>query len=700
MAIERFRQSGVSQLAGIPSIDPIGAREAARTGQALSQAMDRVSRFAFASAEQQYRREAKIEGAQMVEDLGAVGALQQITEKGGPQDLVDDVAYQVANRIASNEIETDARVTIQQLLSQAEISNTPYSQVEEEINQVLLGFPAALEPLDPEAAAITKTKLDSTAAIALSKYSEIYQKRQMEDAQGRALMGIDQRLKDITKAATADSEIRDSLLEVEMNNLETYLRDYNFSEEFISKALLGAREQAITDQVITDFTNLDTLEERQGFLNEIEKNPPPELGVEASRTLRRSLRSELSSMVSERNGRISDLSRDIKDRIVDVVSAGGDPGDQTMGRLEIEVEKTGDPALKAEYNEAVALRANVGAFRKMPPEILQEEINQMRGAGITDPFEVKMVESAEKMLATMRNEAEKDPLSLAIKQGIIEPQPLDYSSSEAMSESLVKRIDIGRKAANHYGVTPKYLTDDEANRISNNINMMNSLEKADLAIGMNAMPPEVWEQLADKNQGVFAMVSAIGDIGLGQAIFSGQDLMRDGVVKMPTKDELADVYNESIGDVYTGRDREAVIGAAKALYASIATDRSSYDEDEFVSALMMVTGGVTQVNGVRIQLPRGTDPDTFEMFVDNFSPAMVERFGGVKNMLPKEAAKVIQDLQFESIGNNSYVVMQAGAPLMDESGNPFTVIWDADTERMAREAIGGLSTRARTRRDQ
>jgi len=684
MAIQRYQRSGI-RYSDMPSIDPIAAREAARTGQVLSQSMDRVSRFAFAAAEKQYRREAKIEGAQMVEDLGAVGALKQIAEKGGPQDLIDDTAYAVANRIAANEIETDARVTIQKLLTDAELGNISYSEFETQLADVQLGYPAALSDLDPEAAAITKVKIDGVAATALTSYSETFQKRQIKDAQGRALMGIDQRLKDISAAAVSDSEVRTELLEQEMLSLEAYMRDYDFSEEFISKTLIGAREQAVTDQVITDFNNIDSIADKQAFLADLQENPPKELGVEAARTLRRSLKAELGSAISARNSQITELGKRIDSRILDVVEASGDPGDEVVYNLGIEVMKTGDAGLKQEYDEAVAIRSQMMALRKMPPDMLQEEINEMRTEGISTPFEARMVESAEKLLSSMRTEVSKDPLSYGIKAGIISATPIDYTSMEGMARSLEQRIDDARKVANHYGVTPRFLTDDEADRLSTAIDEVQTpAEKAQFAVNLNNMPPEIWEQLAEKGNETFAIVSAIGDPTLGRLVFQGETLIEQGLVKMPTKAEAAAVVQDYMSNVYEGEDLTAVIKAANAHYAATTSDRAAYDVDDFEASLKAVTGGIGESNGMKYQLPRGVDQEVFGNFIEKFSARMVTKYGGVAGELtPDQAAERIQESQFKSVGNGRWVVMNSGVPIMRKDGEPFIVTWDKDAQTEA-----------------
>lgn len=675
----------------MPTIEPVAAREAARTGQMLSQAMDRVSRFAFAEAEKQYKKEARLEGAQMVDDLGAVGALKQIAENGGPQDLVQETAYAIANKVAANEIETDARSAIQELLTESELGKLPFDTFTQKLEAIQLGFPAALAELDPEAAAIAKVKIDGLAATATTSYSETFQKQQIKDAQGRAVLGIDQRLKSISAAATSDSELRDGLMQQEMDSLESYMRDYDFSEEFISKTLIGAREQAVTDQVIKDFGDLGTIAEKQAFLANLEENPPPELGVESSRTLRRSLKAELGGAVSALNGRVRDLRDDINSKIVDVVEASGNPSDDTVFQIGVEVQKTGDADLIADYNEAVALRTQMGAFRKMPPDMLQQEINDMRAAGIDDPIEAKMVTSAEKLLSSMRTEVAKDPLSYGIKAGIIKATPIDYSM-EGMAASLEQRIDDARKVANHYGVTPKFLTDDEADRLSTIITEVQTpAEKAQLAVNLNNMPPQLWEQIADKGNEVFAIVSAVGDATLGRQIFEGEALIANKLVVMPTTAQAAAVVEDELGGVYTGDDLTAVIKAAKAHYAATTSDRDIYGIDDFRNSLAAVTGGIGESNGMKYQLPRGVDAEIFENFIDRFPAVMVEKYGGVAGDLSnEEAAQRIQDAQFKSIGNNRWVVMESGVPIMRKDGEPFIVTWDREASTQANILSGIL----------
>lgn len=678
MAIERFRRSGASQFAQIPSIDPIGAREAARTGQAFAQAMDRVSRFAMQVGQEEIRERAQTEGAQIVEEKGARGALAEIAEQGGPRNLTEEVAFELANRVATAEVETDARSTMSQLYTDAELNKTSYEDFQAQIDDVVLGYTSALEEFDPESAVVARQRLEEVAATNLNRYAETWQKGQASEVLARSIAGVEQRKRDVIDAALEDSELSEEETEKRIGDLRQYMEDNFWDQSAIEETVLDLQEDITKERILYDFRNIEGVEEKRAYIENLRENPPELLGEAGTRTMARALRADLASQETEINSRSRIVSGKIDNEILDVVTAGGDPGEEKVIGIVQEAQATGNEEVIAEAQRAVRLREDILTLRRMPPAQLEAFINEERSTGIDNPYEVEVIEQAERLLANIQTQAEKDPLSLGAELGLIELNPI--SEGDDVTEAIRQRVDAAELMADHFGVTPKYLTAAEAAQTVNQIKQLNPLEKANLALGMNEMPPGVFSQIAENNEPTFAMVSAIGDLNIGLAVFEGEALIRDNLVQMPNREELRTVFNETVGDVYGERDRQAVLAAAKGYYAYAATDRNDFDEDEFKQAIQTVTGGITEINGSKVQLPRDVDADTFEDFVNRFTPEMVKKFGGVQNLTNEEAAEAIQDLQLESDADGVYFVLQAGAPLMNKQGEPFTIVWD-DTIR-------------------
>jgi len=295
-----------------------------------------------------------------------------------------------------------------------------------------------------------------------------------------------------------------------------------------------------------------------------------------------------------------------------------------------------------------------------------------------------MVELAETTLTSMQSAANKDPISAYINYvGADKPSAFQLGSVEEMQESINQRVELGNQAAAFFGTEPKYLTDEEANQFANFIKTRSPTEKAQVALGMNAMPPQVWSQIADKEEGLFAMASAIGDSQIAINVFEGQTLLRDKLVEMPTPLEQLDIVNETLGNVYGEADRKDIIDSARAYYAATVSDRNFYDENQFASALQKITGGITEINGTKIQLPRNVNENEFDQIINNFSADMVERFGGVQGMTNEEAAELIRDLPLENNGNNAYFPKQAGQTIIGGNGEPFSFVVDDRLRAMA-----------------
>jgi len=267
--------------------------------------------------------------------------------------------------------------------------------------------------------------------------------------------------------------------------------------------------------------------------------------------------------------------------------------------------------------------------------------------------------------------ARKDGYSLGVQQGLVELLPFDPANPETM----LSRSNQADTLAGHYGVPVSPLTDAEADNLSNSINGMTVAEKVQLATTLN-QAPNVWGQISEKNQPAFSMAGATGDIPMMSAVFKGQELLAEKLVTAPKSADYLPTLDDFVGDVYGVQDKAAILEAAKFHYVATANDGGVYDSSAFEDSLSAVTGGIGEINGFKIELPRGTDEDTFDDFIDGFTASQVETLGGVVGFSNEEAADLIQDGRIKNVGSNKYIIMVNDVQsLFKPDGTPFVIEW-------------------------
>lgn len=284
----------------------------------------------------------------------------------------------------------------------------------------------------------------------------------------------------------------------------------------------------------------------------------------------------------------------------------------------------------------------------------------------------------------INRELDRDGYSFAVKQGVIEDVPLDLANPASFSA----RVKQAGYLQSHYGRPVSPLADAEAERLVAALDVMTPGSKTALALSLG--PSEaVWNQLDKKNATTFAMVGAIGDKAVMQTVFKGQTLL-DEKLKTVSRTDYMPVFDDVVGEVYGGKDRRAVLDATLAYYAATATDQD-FDEDLFEEALQAVTGGVAEINGGRVELPRGIDASVFDDYIDGFTPEMVQTFGGVKGVNDSQAVDLISTGTPVSYGNGRYVINSRVGTLRRPDGSLFVISYDpsldprGDTRRNRRE---------------
>lgn len=667
----RYQKVGVT-LDAPARTDFAGLRETARAAQNISAQIDRMSQFVYKEQE----RAAEQRGRQMVEDIGAQPTLKKLSAAGGPTNIEQRAAYATANRIAAAELETEAQLEIDKILTDAEINKTPFSVVQSSLTDITDGLPAALSDLDPETAGILRQRISGLQQKAENKYSVFYNNEQIKAAQGRALTGIEVRRRNIMQTAAGqtfdefgdvDVSARDNLVEMEIQSLAQFMRDLQFDEDDISKTIIAAKEDAVMESTFFDFRQLGSLEERQSFIESQRDKLPKLIGEEKARSTLNSLQTDMNKQITGLKGQATQ----VKERIAElntVLTDGGMPRDSDILQLEQQLNGLGDYGTEAAQDLADLkfLRTSMSAIRSMNPVMLQQEINNLQqglpglgGPGLDTIQETTLLKSANKFLTTMNTELEKDPLTFGYRTNLIKFEPMDPFDADNFALQAQNRIRDALAVSSYYGTPPTFLTDEEAKVYVNQMQGQDVTSQMLLLTGIYEAfgikhASDVFAQLSDKDQeiGHVAGLLMMDMQDAGREALEGRDLLQQGY-RPPdfTPDFTKSITDDFFGSalVMQGAARESGLAVAEAIYARRANRQAL---DQFNNKLWQESleaafgknkrtgkGGIQTVFGDKTLLPKNISSDEVEAAFDNMTPEKLFEASGAR--LSKEAFEEI-----------------------------------------------------------
>lgn len=388
--LPRYRRLGV-QAEAPTRIDFSPMREVAGVGQAISQNVDRMGDFIY---REQVRR-AQMAGQEAVREQGAIPILQRLQEQGGPGvSIAEQSAYEAANRVAVAEIQFEAENQISVLLQSATDSNTPFSAVNTQLEDIVDGFSASLGYLNPEAAGLLQARLRNSTADASRRYASAYQakaraataERRSNVATGFAASALE--------LARVEGSTPETLFSSLQENRQALI-DSGMSDEHADRWFNSAYSTAVRDNMLyrgmtAPLTDLRTMVE----------TPPTEPlpGMTYAETL-----TEYGRVQTIYNSRITGYESDARalggriDTARRVLADGGVVGPEAMAEIQVEAERLEflTPELRVAAENLRADTAFIGNVRGMNLAELETSLAQYTGGmpsvgepGIDTPEEV------------------------------------------------------------------------------------------------------------------------------------------------------------------------------------------------------------------------------------------------------------------------------------------------------------------------
>lgn len=317
--------------------------------------------------------------------------------------------------------------------------------------------------------------------------------------------------------------------------------------------------------------------------------------------------------VSQLETGIRDLSDAIEDQTV--------PEEETLATLEQLAKETGNDAALTAVNAA---RAG-GEFSRQLVRLPYAEAVKLYNETAKDtagPASERQAKSA-LGLGTLREMEAKltdDPLSFVMEKKVADVPPLDLSGDP---RAFAARAQLARAVARHYGVQPKFFTEDEREAFSDRLAQADPQAKLTMLSQMTgAFGGDALAALSEisKNAPVEAHLGMVATIAPGRdktALlgFAGQKALKEKTVKLPSEDKLAAVETQTFGNARLGGSRNAIIAAGRAIYAGELAERGEgeFDPQGYASALNRAVaglngkGGFVTRNGSKVILPPDMD---------------------------------------------------------------------------------------------
>lgn len=415
------------------------------------------------------------------------------------------------------------------------------------------------------------------------------------------------------------------------------------------------------------FSRLGGLAEQKAFLGEFREDyatgdgVPAVMSLDEFESLEREMESDIRAGEAAARANRSMLDAQIREiraglrEYRSYASDGLTPPPDVIAGFRAQAAALGDPGLIGEINDLARLTEIAGAAAKTSPIELQNEINRRRssvqdGASLKDASEIGTLEA---VLTGMTSALNQDPMSYAIRAGVVPPIPL--LGEDGLTLSLNGRAAAARVIESTYGVPGAMFTKPEMAQFEQ-IEAAGGAEMvtlaAELSTGLDANMLPVLEQISDRAPLLSHLVGlsrAGGAQRTIEAAARGQTLLaeKDGV-SAGFDVEAREAAQKLLEPILPGGDgaRATIEQTARAIYVGHKGLNAEFDMDVFERSIQEAAGAVfaggRQFGGIvsvgegrfdglktsRVVLPSWIEADQAESVFQALTLEDYERAGG------------------------------------------------------------------------
>ena len=662
--LPRYQRIGVRDRQ-VQGTDYAGFRGQARTAQTVSAAFDQMGSFLNKQAQQ----EAKDAGLERVRSEGAQPLLEQLQEQGGPRGIEERTAYEAANRVAVAEIRTEAEFEISRILSEGQEKKQSYSAIQAQLKDVTDGFPAALSDIDPVSAGLLRTQLQDVSGKAELRYSNWWTgevakqtaKRQNKAAANKGDTIVANAIVPGTTTEDIDKDIAEKAQS---------LAELGVSKDKIDTWANGVKEKAYRENNLFNFYQKPIAEQgKQMEAILAGEETIPGLDFEESiRFVNGLLRPEYNRNVAVMKSQ-SDFVVNKAEDLEDVLLSGGVLDPEVFASLNDKASDVGEfdgGASQAALNKLRDTETFFGQLRGASLGEVEGIVNSLQDGddGTLDTaLEIERRDQAQTFLDNMRTSIQEDPMGYAETSGLIERKPLittDENGAPTIDrQALEERTIAAQMVQDRYGLAqPRMLFASEARELNLALERSEGFAKLQIlgaVAELNKSAGQVLTELSGYNPDM-AMVGGLVIAGATETAaiaIAGLDRIKAGEKPNEfTPTNTIPVQSATFGRAMTTpKQRQAVLGVAKAIYTEMAASQGLdvFDDGLYGQALQMAAGqrdiggvtygGIQEVRGVATFINPGRTAEDYENVLNNFTPELVSTILGQK-IDPDLAAKI------------------------------------------------------------
>jgi hypothetical protein len=271
---------------------------------------------------------------------------------------------------------------------------------------------------------------------------------------------------------------------------------------------------------------------------------------------------------------------------------------------------------------------------------------------------------------------------------------IDFSSPEALSESVQKRLELGSTVADMWKVPEKYLTTAEADDLAEKVRSSDKVAQLEYARSFHKALGEkaykLYDQLQIKEVGAFTTAGRAvveGDANAAKLILEGEQLRKENPALLATlKSDLDERILERISPAYIGNSTQLaeMHNAILNVYAKLSAGgkNDAVDDDTVDAAVSLATGGLIEYNGHLFEAPyRGMKESEFERWADSISTTSISSMGAVAmypvdKIVERWKDGTLKPISTEVRGSYALIDTKQNRLLLDKTGKPFLFTYD------------------------